>query len=332
MRKYTLYILTLIILTGVFSPVSQVNAIDPLGTCTFVADGRGSVPSATNTKAECTSLGGSWTSGIIYELLAPLPCTGTSCTDGKFKNFDPRQETALGTYLNIIIKMTIGLAAVLAVVMIVIGGIEYMTSELVSSKEAGKDRVTQAILGLILALGAYVILYTINPKLLSTEIYIGDANLIVNINDNIPQTPVNGRYSSGGQTYAVNEPWAPRAGPLADLTYSRASVYNSECVRVGQTNPASCTSTRGLNPSTLNTIRQKCPACVLSIQGGTEFWLHGGETGSTSHGIGSPTVDLGVNNVLTNYITGGQVLIRNKRYDRDGISYRYEVNHWHVGP
>jgi hypothetical protein len=50
--------------------------------------------------------------------------------------------------------------------MIVMGGIQYMTSELVSGKAAGKETIMQAILGLLLALGAYAILNTLNPDLL----------------------------------------------------------------------------------------------------------------------------------------------------------------------
>ncbi len=66
------------------------------------------------------------------------------------------------------IKVLIGIAAVLAMIMIVAGGIQYMTSGLVSSKEAGKHRITNAIIGLLIALGAYIILFTINPNLLKT--------------------------------------------------------------------------------------------------------------------------------------------------------------------
>ncbi|MCX6751263.1 MAG: hypothetical protein NT161_00635 [Candidatus Nomurabacteria bacterium] len=77
------------------------------------------------------------------------------------------QPCPFGNYLNIIIKIIIGFAAVLAMVMIVVGGIEYMTSEVISGKEAGKETITHAILGLLLALGAFLILNTINPQLLS---------------------------------------------------------------------------------------------------------------------------------------------------------------------
>jgi len=98
-----------------------------------------------------------------YTPLAPLP--------GFPEEFDTlpskTNQCPFGNYLNIMIKLVIGIAAVLAMVMIVMGGIEYMTSDLISSKEAGKDTIKNALLGLFIALGAYLILNTINPKLLS---------------------------------------------------------------------------------------------------------------------------------------------------------------------
>jgi type IV secretory pathway VirB2 component (pilin) len=81
---------------------------------------------------------------------------------------DPiKNPCPFGKYLNIIIKLFFGIAGVLAVVMIVMGGIQYMTSELISSKEEGKNTIVHAILGLLLALGAWLILNAINPDLLN---------------------------------------------------------------------------------------------------------------------------------------------------------------------
>lgn len=105
----------------------------------------------------------------IYQLLAPLPCeSGPGCVNREIKTFDATK--GLGSYLNLMIKIFIGLCAVLSVVMIVVGGLEYMTSELVHTKEAGKERITQAILGLLIALGAYALLFTINPYLLKSDV------------------------------------------------------------------------------------------------------------------------------------------------------------------
>jgi hypothetical protein len=64
----------------------------------------------------------------------------------------------------------IGITGLLAVVMLVICGIKMMTTEAVSSKSEAKQCITNAIFGVIIALAAYLILNTINPKLLSNSI------------------------------------------------------------------------------------------------------------------------------------------------------------------
>ncbi len=114
-----------------------------------------------------------------YILLQPLPCKADepSCEDGKLTTFDPDGTGKLGEYLNLMINLFIGLCAVTAVIMIVMGGIEYSTSDLVSSKAAAKDRIQNAILGLLLALCSWLILNTINPDLLNTDIDIGGASI-----------------------------------------------------------------------------------------------------------------------------------------------------------
>jgi hypothetical protein len=270
-----------------------------------------------------------------YHLLSPLPCESNSssegCVGGQLKSFDPTGTGGgnLGKYLNIMIRIFIGICAVLAVIMIVIGGIEYMTSGLISSKEAGKDRMYGAVLGLLLALGAWTLLYQINPDLLKTDLNsLTDQTVEVDLQADIPQTPVNGKYASGA---AVGEVWWDgTSGALASLP-AGVSVYNSQCTKVGQN---SCTSTKGLRLDYINTILTKCPQCKpLSIQGGTEYWLHGGASGSTTHTPNSPTVDLGLNSTLTAYIKSGTKTSEH-RWTKDGISYLDETgtkNHWHAG-
>jgi len=116
-----------------------------------------------------------------YYPLAPLPGVGEkTCTQDK--SVPPKTicvkttpagsapSTGFGNYLNAMIKIFIGICAVLAMIMIIMGGIEYMTSELVSSKEAGKSKITNAVMGLLLALGAFALLNTINPDLLNISL------------------------------------------------------------------------------------------------------------------------------------------------------------------
>ncbi|MDO8572802.1 MAG: hypothetical protein Q7S11_03490 [bacterium] len=72
----------------------------------------------------------------------------------------------LSTYLRAVFLTGIGLAGVLAVLMIVIGGIQYIGSGMSpSGKSDAKDKITNAIMGLLLALLSWLILNTINPSL-----------------------------------------------------------------------------------------------------------------------------------------------------------------------
>lgn len=145
---------------------------DPLGTCTIsVSEGPPNVITG-QTKKQCDTAGGVWSADTNYHFLAPLPCeNGTpGCVAGELETFDPTGDNKIGGYLNVMIRIFIGICAVLAVIMIVVGGIEYMTSELISNKENGKHRITGAIFGLVLALGAWTLLNTINPDLLKTDL------------------------------------------------------------------------------------------------------------------------------------------------------------------
>lgn len=88
-----------------------------------------------------------------YNLLAPIGDLTTAPTN-------------IGDYFNTIFNLAIALCAVLAVVMIVIGGVQYMGDESIFGKTEAKKKIFSAILGLIIALGSYALLNTINPALL----------------------------------------------------------------------------------------------------------------------------------------------------------------------
>lgn len=200
MRKFSLYILILIVLLAILRPAVLTHAQAPLGTCQENSNPGNKTLNIT--KAICDlRTGWTWTANAtttppaptttyqptVYKLLAPLPCPpntpNCSTTTGKFEIFDPSdpsgKNTKLGEYLNLIIKLIIGISAVMAVVMIVIGGIEYMMSELISGKEAGKERIRDALLGLLIALGAWTLLNTINSDLLNSDINIPTATINV---------------------------------------------------------------------------------------------------------------------------------------------------------
>jgi len=98
-----------------------------------------------------------------YVPLAPLPGVPAG------------QETDLGGYLGAMFKIGIGLAGVFAVLMIIISGIQFIGgASSPSAHTEAKERMTNAILGLILALGSWLILNTVNPALLKTDLELAE--------------------------------------------------------------------------------------------------------------------------------------------------------------
>ncbi len=123
----------------------------------------------------------------VYNLLAPI---------GDFTKLDSSDN--IGSYFNIILKMAIGLCAVLAVVMIVIGGIQYMGNESIFGKTEAKGRIFKSILGLLIAIGSYALLNTINPALLGTN-GLNISQVSAEIDEETESTPWEGS-SSGDNT------------------------------------------------------------------------------------------------------------------------------------
>jgi hypothetical protein len=99
-----------------------------------------------------------------YTLLEPISVGITTFYGG-----------TLSTYLEMIFAFAISIAGILAVLMIVIGGIQYMTAYGNPGRlQNAKDRIFYAILGLLLAISAWLILYTINPDLIKGGLAIPD--------------------------------------------------------------------------------------------------------------------------------------------------------------
>ena len=92
-----------------------------------------------------------------YTLMAPLTGYLTGSPD-------------LTTYLSGAVQVTIGLAGILAVVMIVVCGLKLMGSPSASGRSEAKECIWNAVFGVLLAIGAWILLNTINPLLLTNEL------------------------------------------------------------------------------------------------------------------------------------------------------------------
>lgn len=73
----------------------------------------------------------------------------------------------LPEYIAGVYRYALGIAAILAVVMIMIGGVQYIIGSSTGSEAvtAARTRITNAITGLVLVLSAYLVLYVVNPNL-----------------------------------------------------------------------------------------------------------------------------------------------------------------------
>ena len=87
-----------------------------------------------------------------------------------FSSIPMDSTTSLGQFLAQAFQFGLALAAALAVIMIVWGGVEIMISEGPFGKTNGKEKIKDAIYGLILALVSWLILYTINPDILNFKL------------------------------------------------------------------------------------------------------------------------------------------------------------------
>lgn len=91
--------------------------------------------------------------------LAPIP------------NLDTTEGATLSSYLNSVFNFAISVGAVLAVLMIVKGGFEYMTTEAINQKGQARQSIQSAVIGLILLLMSVLILEVINPNLLNLDLF-----------------------------------------------------------------------------------------------------------------------------------------------------------------
>ena len=130
------------------------------------------VPPSVPNQYGCISTGNN-----TYCMLSPLP--GIGDTHGKID-----VTTGLQGYIKGIIVLFMGIIGVLAVLMVVVGGIEYMSTVNIGEKEGAKTRIMNALVGLMLALSSYVILNTINPDLVNLKIHIPQVTIAGGMNTN----------------------------------------------------------------------------------------------------------------------------------------------------
>ena len=90
---------------------------------------------------------------------------------------EPTGDTDLNVYINALYRLSISLAALLAVIKIVAAGAKYMLSDIVPAKEEAKKDIQGALIGLLIVIGAIIILNTVNSDLTELDLSIATTTI-----------------------------------------------------------------------------------------------------------------------------------------------------------
>lgn len=72
-------------------------------------------------------------------------------------------------YLNAVYKFTLSASVIIAIVLVMIGGMQWMVGSTINSHEKARERITNALIGLVLLFATYPILAFINPNITSLK-------------------------------------------------------------------------------------------------------------------------------------------------------------------
>ncbi len=133
-------------------------------------------------------------------------------------------EPGLGAYINALYRLAISLAALLAVVKIVIAGAKYMLDDIVTHKEEAKQDIWGALMGLLVIIGAVVILNTINSDLTETDFLVDPVTIDNHIDQGVTNTDMSNAHSA---TDAYNIIKANNGDPV--IAENSSSICTDPC-------------------------------------------------------------------------------------------------------
>lgn len=112
---------------------------------------------------------------ILTIFLAPAVATAANVSEVEtfhlvkipgFNGLDTTEGLFNGLY-----TFAIAIAAILVTIRLIYAGVQYMFSEVITSKGKAKEDIKNALLGLLIILGAVTILNTVNPQLTKTNVF-----------------------------------------------------------------------------------------------------------------------------------------------------------------
>ena len=219
---------------------------------------------------------------LAYVSLVPNSPLGGVSNSGDLKGF-----------LVVIYNWGIGLAVALAILVIILGGVQYMTTDAVFGKEEGRKRVTAAVGGLLIALSSWLILNQINPQIFKNDLSLDSSAIPSATKINVSTSATTGTTgttntsNTGGNSVGNNSSDGKTSSAVtgdessirSSLSQNGISVNSNPCSYVGQTG---CTNTSGLKQSTMDTL-----LAMKNSSGASNITLTGGTEGGGIHSEGS---------------------------------------------
>ncbi len=209
---------------------------------------------------------------LDYQLLEKIP--GTDNISG----------SDLKAYIEALYKIALILVSLSAVLMLSIGGFLYMTSAGNTSRMGtAKEIIIDSLIGLVIALTAWLLLNVINPDL---------------VNITLTGLP-------GGVETQIPREGAPPAPPEVGVYTNAEAVAALGAAGIGVKSSGNCSDQLKPECTSLENIPKSTIAYLIQLKtlAGCGFNVTGGtEVGHSSHGSNLPVVDVSQEACLSNYL------------------------------
>jgi len=152
--------------------------------------------------------------------------------------------STIAGYIGTIYRFAIGISGILAVGMIVAGGIYISVSGAVDKQAEGKDMIISAVWGLVLLFGSYIILNTINPRIVNLTSGTEQIAGLEKVGSFLPSVACQ-QLSSGVTAapctkYTNGSPTTDTGGRCNCLNYCASNITKPPCT-VSATSTENCT-------------------------------------------------------------------------------------------
>ena len=217
-----------------------------------------------------------------YGLLAPIPLPDATSGDlvlaTSIEDLDTANESnALGRWINGIVQVGVAAASLLAVLMIMYAGVQYMLTDVVQVKGSAKDKIKDALVGLLIALGIFIILNTINRSLTRTTIDFSNVEAWdIGFNGDTPEVLNSGTTTAGPQGINCSGGYQPPANLTSNIA---AACPDCEQIPASISLSTSGSGIQGTNVSGMSSNQLAKP--FLDKMKGLELLFSSSKNGAT---------------------------------------------------